>query len=255
MKKEAIQKRGIHFLGKQAGEFLMDLANVPDWWVGHPPGAFTERAQFERHVQWTEQMRKRYPEALSYCTSPEVIGLRELLRRVWTASDLHKEWFVFLLRRFHSEVMSRVELLHKDAGKSLVREWLAKRAQLDVILMSTEEVEALRSKLRRHRRHAIVEMNPEQGLCAFLSAEQVAAAFKDGPPRPSYFENCAVYLQRRLKFVRTCNWPDCEVRPYYIADKPKQKYCSEICAREARLASKRKSWHKHPEWEKGKKRR
>jgi len=231
----------------------MDLANVPEWWVGQRPGALTERSQFERHQQWADQMRRRYPEALRYCGSMEIIGLRELLRRVWTADD--KEWFVFLLRRFHSEIMRRVEALREDAGKSLVREWQAKRAQLNVILMTPEALIALRRKMRRHRGHPIVEMKPELGLCAFLGDEQVTAAFKDSPPHPSYFENCAVYLQRRLKFIRICKWPDCKERRYFIADKPKQKYCSEICAREARLASKRKSWHKHPEWEKGKKRR
>jgi hypothetical protein len=231
--KEAIQKRGVNFLGKQAGEFLMDLANVPDWWVGQPPGAFTDRLQFERHQRWAEQMRKRYPEALRYCTSPEIIALRELLRKVWTARDLRsKEWFICLFRRFHSEALRRVEVLQKDAGKSLVREWQAKKSQLDIILMKPAKPLALLS---------------------LSSQEQVSAAFNDGPPHAGYFENCVSYLQRRLKKVHICEWKTCAVRPYFIADKPRQRYCSDICAREARLASKRKSWHEHPEWEKSKK--
>jgi hypothetical protein len=234
MKKQAIQKRSVNFLGKRAGEFLMDLANVPDWWVGQPPSAFTDPAQFDRHRQWAEQMRKRYPDALRDCSSLEMIALRELLRKAWMASpDIHsKEWFVFLFRRFHSEVTRRVEFARKDGGKSLLRQWQATKSRLDIILMEPAKPLALLS---------------------LSSEEQVNAAFNDGPPHAGYFENCAVYLQRKLNFMRTCEWPDCQVRRYFIADKPKQKYCSEICAREARLASKRKSWHKHPEWEKGKK--
>lgn len=224
----------------------MDLAAVPDWWVGQRPGAVTERPQFDLHRQWAEQMRKRYPEALKFYASPEIIALRELLRRVWTEDDRHsKEWFIFLSRRFHSEVMRRVEALQKDAGKSLVREWQAKKAELDIILMEREEIRALRRKKRRHLKCRIKKMKPERSLCAFLSNGQVTAAFKDGSPLPGFFENCAAYLQRKLKLIRICEWPDCKERRYYIAEKPKQHYCSDICARKARLASKRTWWQEN----------
>jgi hypothetical protein len=171
----------------------------------------------------------------------EIIALRELLRKAWTAPDLHtkaKAWFIFLARRFHSEVMRRFEASREDAGKSLVREWLAKKAQLDIIL--TEPV--IPEKVRT-------------ALSLLSSEEQVVAAFKDGPPRPSFFENCASYLQKRLNRLRICKRKkSCTQRPYFIAEKAKQKYCSDICFRDSRKASKRKSWHKHKDsW--GKKKR
>jgi hypothetical protein len=228
MKKPALQKPDAHYLAKQAREFLMDIANVPDWWVGQPPGAFTERSQFDLHRRWAEQMRKRYPEAFRYCTSPEIIALRELLRKVWTAPEIRsKEWFICLFRRFHSEILRRVEALQKDAGKSVAREWRAKKAHLDIILMEPVKPERVAA-----------------ALLSLSSEEQVTAAFKDGPPHPGYFENCAAYLQRRLKLLRICR-PDCKERRYFIADKPKQKYCSDICARESRLASKRDWWQEN----------
>jgi hypothetical protein len=203
----------------------MDLANVPDWWVGQPRGAFSEPQQFQRHHEWVTQIRKRYSEAFRYCSSQEVIAIRELLRKVWTASDRNKEWFVFLLRRLHAEIMRRVQALQTNAGEQLVREWLGKKSLLDITLAKPEKAAA--------------------ALSLFVGGEQLHQALNDSPPPAGFFEDCAFYLHRRLDKVRVCRNKKCEVRPYFIAEKKNQKFCSDVCVVNARLASKRKSWHKH----------
>src|SRR5208337_1072586 len=51
------------------------------------------------------------------------------------------------------------------------------------------------------------------------------------------------------KKLRRCLKPDCDCRPYFIADHGRQQYCSENCAAWAQTQFKKKWWAKEgPHW-------
>jgi hypothetical protein len=218
-----------HFLGKKAEEVLVSLANVPDW---PPVGTLSEAAS---HLDWVKWMRRRFPQVFQYCNPLDIIALRKLLRAVWTCSDFRcKEWFVFLLRRYHVGAVKRYELLQEEAGrKKIVSLARNRKAYLDVILADP------------------LPANAAEALCAHESDEEVAQAYKADLPPSNSFEDCAFYLQRNLNRVRICRNKDCDVTPYFFRIKKNQKYCSTKCSLPALLASKRKSWHENKDkWEK-----
>ncbi len=218
---------------------LMDLANVPDSSAPFSP-PFTEAkltADMQRrkgHSVWIEQLRRRYSDVLGDCSSVEIVTLCRLLRRVWTEPLPNKQWFVFLLRQFHAGIIRHTSLT-TDESELLVSQHQSARDALDAIFRRPSEQEVTR------------------GVLAFLRQQAVIDTYASELPRRTSFDDCLVFLIRRLHLLRKCQHKGCESRPYFIADKWKYKYCCETCARVVRLAGKRKSWHKHPEWEKGKK--
>ncbi|MBZ5513637.1 MAG: hypothetical protein LAN62_02100 [Acidobacteriia bacterium] len=67
------------------------------------------------------------------------------------------------------------------------------------------------------------------------------------PPR-SYLERVASELGRKLFHLRCCPNPQCK-SPYFIADHGNQKFCSQGCAKPFRLEANRRSWKRHGnEW-------
>jgi hypothetical protein len=70
-----------------------------------------------------------------------------------------------------------------------------------------------------------------------------------GPPPKDFFQQALLYLQERARSARRCANSQCAQEPYFFAEKPNQKYCSEICSNAARLESKKNWWDLHgSEW-------
>ena len=229
MEKRASKKERVRCLGKQSGEMLMDLANVPDSSLPFSL-PFTDAELIsamhsrEQHSAWIEQLRRRYRDALGDCSSAEIVTLCRLLRRVWTERSLPgKQWFVFLLRQFHAGIIQRTSFT-TDESELLVSQYQSARDALDAIFRRPSEQEVTR------------------GVLDFLRQQAVIDTYASEPPRRTSFDDCLVFLIRRLHLLRECQHKDCEIRPYFIADKPRQKYCSETCARKVRLEGKRIWW-------------
>jgi hypothetical protein len=198
----------------------MNLANIPDL----PPVGTVITARTS-HVASIELMRNRYAEIFGHCSDADMFALRHLLREAWKSPDLrHREWFVFLLRRFYAEIMRRVEALQRDAGENLVRGWRNKKDTLDYIFEKSEKP------------FPVPEM-----LFNLMDSEQHAAALKDGPPSLNGFERCAVYLQRNLHRARYCAGPECAA-PYFFILRKGQRYCSTDCLLPVQRESKRRWW-------------
>jgi hypothetical protein len=212
MGKHSSQKMHSHFL---AEEVLVALANVPDMMVSlheplpEPQFQKLSKQQFQKHVEWVAWMKWNYPEAFRYCDFGDIPVLRNLLRRVWTCRDLRcKEWFTFLLRKYHADVVKRGESREKD-----FRDWVGTKTLIDMVI--PESIPATLAQLEANK--------------------------ADVPPR-SYFEDCAFYLQRNLRRVCVCRNKECAVTPFFFKHKKNQKYCSTQCSLPKLLASKRNWW-------------
>jgi hypothetical protein len=224
------KKERVYGLGKKAGELLMDLANVPDW-PDHFNPAETVSSILDRHEQhseWIERLRRPYRDVLGDCSRAEIITLCRLLRRVWTESLLDKEWFVFLLRQFYAGIIRHTSPT-TDEIELLVAQHQSAREALDAIFRRPSKEDVTR------------------GVLDFLRQQAVIDTYASEPPtRTSAFDDCLLFLLRKLHLLRICQRAKkCEVRPYFIADKPRQKYCSDICAREVRLACKKDWWKRN----------
>lgn len=225
-----------HVLGKGnarvAEELLVSLANVPDWPL------IGERSQFQRHIDSVERMRKLYPEAYKYCSTIDMLALRELLRKVWTSPDLRsKEWHVCALRHLHAEIVRAAQALRGDGEKKLVNGWQNKKMLLDSILGKPETAAG--------------------AIYAMMRTERADAALKNSPPSHSFFDDCCFHLQRNLHRACVCRRnKDCNVMRYFFINRKNQKFCSQECASSSRRASNLKSWHKHKDqWKPKRKKR
>lgn len=198
----------------RAERILADLANTPDWprWIG-------ERSEFDEHIEWVEEMRKRYPTVYRYCSNIGVITLRELLRRAWNPGDARaKEWFLFRFRYVHhAQIMRRVQ-----SPQNVVDDWLRKKALLDSILANPN--------------------NAASALHTLMDEEQAILALKEmSPPPMSELEGAAFYLQRNLAYALRCPNPGCK-KPYFFSYKKNTKYCSPECRSWGKRESKRSWW-------------
>jgi hypothetical protein len=227
MEKPALQKPHAYHLAEPAREFLMDLANIPDWPVpfnqAEQAWAMQRRAYHRKHLEILGRRRS----ALGDCSSTEIVTICRLLRRVWTERSLpRKHWFVFLLRQFHAGII-RYALPTTDESELLVSQHQSARAALDAIFRRSSKQDVTR------------------GVLDFLRQQAIIDTYASEPPRRTFFDDCLVFLIRRLRLLRKCQHKGCEIRPYFIADKPRQKYCSQTCARKVRLARKRDWWAKN----------
>ena len=203
----------------------MDLANVPDWPVLFNQAELVSAMHRDDvYRKWLETLGRSYRDALGGCSSAEVVTLCRLLRRVWTERNLpDKQWFVFLLRQFHAGIVQRTSPTTEES-ELLVSQHQSARDALDAIFRRPSKQEVTR------------------GVLDFLRQQAVIDTYASEPPRRTSFDDCLVFLIRRLHLLRKCQHKGCEIRPYFIADKPRQKYCSETCARIVRLEGKRFWW-------------
>lgn len=85
-----------------------------------------------------------------------------------------------------------------------------------------------------------------------------AQDFDETPPRDA-LQQALIYLGRRARSSRVCEWDDCDQEKYFLATQPNQRYCTDVCALEAQRKRKMGSWeHYGKDWrekrKKGKKR-
>ncbi len=87
------------------------------------------------------------------------------------------------------------------------------------------------------------------------SVAEIDTAFVlEQPPPNDAFQQALLYLQTRVHRTRCCGNVDCNQLPYFFADKPNQRYCSDICAYVVQKEAKRKWWVEHGrKWRKSKK--
>lgn len=204
-------------------EILKSLANTPDW------PSIGERSEFQRHIDAVERIRKRYPECFRHCSTFDILALRQLLRKAWDApDDRSREWFVFALRKFHAEIVRRVQTLQGDGENNLVRQWQRRKELLDFALEKPEKAAG-----------ALYVMMDE--------AEARAAAMDAGPPGGE-FEEAASYLQSHLRHAKHClnagnTDPQAQCpTPYFFIERKGQKYCCDKpCANVGRKLSNRDS--------------
>src|SRR6267154_1604800 len=114
----------------RAEEILMNLANIPDF----PPvgtvitpaalsfsdekGRVHNVATDYRHVTSIALLKKRYSNSFGDCSEGAILAMRRLLRESWKSPDLHeREWFVFLLRKFHADTTRSMQPLQEDVGR------------------------------------------------------------------------------------------------------------------------------------------
>jgi hypothetical protein len=75
-----------------------------------------------------------------------------------------------------------------------------------------------------------------------------------GPPPKDFFQQALLYLQARIRTARRCAYLKCAQEPYFFAEKPNQKYCSEVCSNAVRRESNKNWWDSNgAAWRKGRK--
>jgi hypothetical protein len=227
---KASQKNKHQILVERFEEILKDLANIPDF--GLPGTVVTSRTHFAASIK---RLAERYPETFGNCTEAGMLALRDLLRKAWASADFReREWYVFLLRRFHADAMRRAQAVQKDDGKDLLREWQSKKEHLDNIFGKSDNTRESPSR----------RMSPAEFLFHFIDSEEVYASRKSAPPPISDFESAAFHLQRSLHRARYCAGPECQA-PYFFIEKKGQRYCSPDCARPVQRENKRRWWQQN----------
>jgi hypothetical protein len=218
-------------------EILKGLANIPDL---PPPGTvITPRAipgvaTDYRYKDSIKRMHEHYREIFDKCTEADMIWLRQLLLRAWTSADPgEKEWFVFLFRKFHADVMRRAQSFQDDAGEKLLRDCRHRNATLSEFFATPEKSGPLDMTIAELLYHLV---DSDQ-------IEEARTALKDGPPPRSEFEEIAFYLQRNLTRAVRCQNPDCPA-PFFFT-KNKQRYCCGDCAEYGQRESKKKWWREN----------
>jgi len=108
-------------------------------------------------------------------------------------------------------------------------------------------------EMRRHYRDSTIQWSEVPKIApgplspvphAGILPEHVHKGLID-PPSITPFEAAAFYFQSRVgDKARYCQHADCS-RPYFIAKKPRQRYCSEACGGPANGESKRKWWNEN----------
>ena len=224
MKSKPLQRRGNQVLVE---EILMCLANIPDV---PPVGTVITPVRIKNVATSTEpgesihSIQEDYPEVFGDCSASDMLALRHLLREAWKSTDARRrEWFVFLLRRFHAEMTRRLQTVKEDGGKKLVSDSLVKKLQLDDFLKSE---------------------NPARLLYNLGDSELALEAFHAEVPAPTKFEETFFHLQKNLYRALICRNSECSA-PCFFRKKKGQEYCSTDCAEWAKRASKRTWWQEN----------
>jgi hypothetical protein len=202
-----------------AERLLLDWANM-----GRDAGltdiAFDPKALFSRRLKAQhaviDRIIARSPSVFAHfehSAKKDYVGLETLLvkikadlRRAWNEPDArHREWYLFQLRRIYHESNFRQQ--HKK----------------DYLHIEAEPKTANEWMLQWN---------------AFVSIQRDLA----NPPPLTAFEAAIFHCQQIATRAKYCSNPDCPA-PYFIAKKPWQKYCSEVCAARGNREAKRKWWH------------
>jgi hypothetical protein len=205
------QKRADQFLRRrQIEETLVALSNIPQF---SPVGTLiTARTP---HVEYTQSLKKRYPEMFGTCTELDIHYVCQLLREAWKAPDpRNKEWLVFLLRDFYARILRLREKYSEDDGRQRVIEWRAIRETQDDWL-KVEKLDGVNLAQRLYH-------SDDSDLAK--SAREATT-----PPPLTKFEEALFHLQRNLHRALYCKNPECPA-PYFFRNSTGQEYCSPDCA-------------------------
>lgn len=231
MRSNSTKSRIHHTLVAPAPDRVLTyLANVPDT----PPAGtvVTPRliagvATDYRFVNAVSKIRERYPTMFANCSESDVLWMRYLLRKAWTSPDpREKDWFIFLLRKFHADTSLLVHTFQENA-EAMMRGWESRNEN---VLSSLQ-----RSKQRAETLYHVMDGD---------LIEQARAALRDGAPPDSEFEKVALYLQRNSRRALFCPNPEC-ANPYFFSNKRGQSYCSHRCAQYGQRESKKKWWQEN----------
>jgi hypothetical protein len=135
----------------------------------------------------------------------------------------------------------------------------------DAVTLALLDVIALRDGLRRiwlsdnERRnwamHGIREKARRLTAHPRTNGNVLDEMLKDGPPPKDALQQALIYFQSHIRLARRCANSNCKITPYYLADKPNQRYCSEPCSHLADAERKSQWWAEHGEqWRKARKR-
>jgi hypothetical protein len=84
-----------------------------------------------------------------------------------------------------------------------------------------------------------------------ISSGVIERMLVDGPPPEDALQQALLYCQARTHLARLCANPMCDVWPYFFAEKPNQRYCSDSCSYATRAEAKKQWWiDKGHEWRK-----
>ena len=71
------------------------------------------------------------------------------------------------------------------------------------------------------------------------------------PPADRLVHQALACLRRNLHMLRTCKNPTCQTHPFFIAEKGRQRYCSDVCSPVGQQKAKTRWWkEKGPAWRK-----
>jgi hypothetical protein len=206
--------------GETARKILCQWVNLSD-----PRGTDAEVAK-----SVANRLASRYPELVRDAVGVElfgdearwIYGVREHLRAAWDAADQdQRDWFIHEVRRLYSFKVNERTAEHLDAALPAIRRKLG---------VSTEPT----------------PFEVELGTAASATATRLrhSGMWPWEYPPETPFDLLMRYLQHHSREALHCKNPGC-VAPYFFKEEGKrtQTYCSEVCSREARLASKSRWWN------------
>lgn len=207
----------------------MALANLPGW----PLVGAGE--QFNQHAAAKERMAQKFPEVFGFESTIDLIALRNILRKAWTAgiSNLRDaEWYLFCVRRLHDQA-SRIRSIRdvRELAGTLDREIRHERHALNVLEESHKKLERSPTAARA-------------SLANLVTIDEWRQVERAEPPPMTPLEYVLFFFQRNLRHACVCKNPDCSA-PYFFRKRKGQEYCSPDCVAWGKRASNRISWKVH----------
>jgi hypothetical protein len=212
---------------RRAREFLLTLANMSrDWLV------MCTAEGIEHVFEGAKRLVKKFPEFFPSPFPEDSYALRTINRRwqQWphpvepegmlapTFMDSpSSKWMSPSMYSLHSLVLihGNMQLLWKTHERKR-RDWLVHNLRRDAWEITV---------------HPSVGLDDFGGM--FLH---------DQSPPEDAFQQALLYLQTRAHMARCCANTECKQLPFFFADKPNQKYCSDICSQAVRAEAKRQWW-------------
>jgi hypothetical protein len=200
------------------------------------------------------------PEKRSVSASPE--SERRWKQFLHDIVNAHKNDFDYILKKYANAGFLPSKTISERAFAAFRRNELIGKYYTDdklIPLIHQEKQKAL-NKLRQGLRSIWSADDDYTAQWRLFSLQDQVSAdpemYDSGvdsqpPPSDRLVYQAFGYLQRKLHMLRTCENPDCETLPFFIADKSRQTHCSDGCAALAQSKYKTRWWkEKGPEWRK-----
>jgi len=162
-------------------------------------------AELKQTMEALQNFCPRYIDVLDDSVSIGILVLRDFLRKAWDATnDRQRDWYIYRFRDFAQRMTERVKLV---------------RSAQDV---------------------------PAPPLPLALPASPREAAEFTAQSEPSKLSPLEMigfdFLPTLIRRAKRCANPDCQVMPYYFAEKNSRKFCSETCSIPTQRAAKLRWW-------------